>query len=136
MRSMYNSGQSSNPSREDKNQVYPGSLPPDVIPVNGRDPNTDLRTAQTFKLLTLPEKFNKIPSLDALVVSKDDFLDNEWANRPAVRLTTLTDQQVCQPGRFLLHSLQTRISRQGVAVVFGLAFHLRAPGVGSTEKSV
>ena len=120
----YNIGQSSNT----------GSLPPDVIPVNRRDPNTDLRTAQTFRLPTLLEEFNDIPSLDGLVVSKDDFLDNEWADRPAVRLTTLTDQQVCQLGRFLLHSLQTSISKQGVAVIFVLAFHLRAPGVGSTER--
>ncbi|XP_050257083.1 uncharacterized protein LOC126702488 [Quercus robur] len=104
IRSVYNIGQSSNPSREDKNQGYTGS-----------------------------EKYNDINS-DALVVSKDDFLDNEWADRPAVRLTTLTDQQVCQLGRFLLHSLQTRISKQGVAVIFVLAFHLRAPGVGSTER--
>lgn len=133
IRSVYNIGQSSNPSREDKNQGYTGSLPPDVIPVNRRDPNTDLRTAQTFRLPTLPEKYNDINSV-ALVVSKDDFLDNEWADRPAVRLTTLTDQQVCQLGRFLLHSLQTRISKQGVAVIFVLAFHLRAPGVGSTER--
>lgn len=83
IRSVYNIGQSSNPSREDKNQGYTGS-------VNRRDPNTDLRTAQTFRLPTLPEKYNDINS-DALVVSKDDFLDNEWADRPAVRLTTLTD---------------------------------------------
>lgn len=126
IRSVYNIGQSSNPSREDKNQGYTGS-------VNRRDPNTDLRTAQTFRLPTLPEKYDDINSY-ALVVSKDDFLDNEWADRPAVRLTTLTDQQVCQLGRFLLHSLQTRISKQGVAVIFVLAFHLRAPGVGSTER--
>ncbi|KAL3821364.1 hypothetical protein ACJIZ3_007269 [Penstemon smallii] len=77
----------------------------------------------TLDLPTLPQP-----------VSKTDFTDNEWINKPALKLFKLDDAETCSLGRELLSILSSGVPQQHVGIIFVLAFQLRQPGPRPNDR--
>nr|GEX49516.1 hypothetical protein [Tanacetum cinerariifolium] len=61
---------------------------------------------------------------------KYDFLDTEWIQKPGILLERYPDERVASIGRSVMPMLSKGFDAQGVANIFVLAYHLKAPGTG------
>nr|GFA70294.1 hypothetical protein [Tanacetum cinerariifolium] len=59
---------------------------------------------------------------------KYDFLDTEWIQKQGVLLERYPDERVALVGRSVMPMLSSGFDAQGIANIFVLAYHLKAPG--------
>ncbi|XP_047148475.1 uncharacterized protein LOC124820757 [Vigna umbellata] len=119
------SGASGN-QQSTQSPVYSQILPPTTTP-----------TIQTSALNYVENRFRElgIPltlTLDEMAETKD-FPDDKLRGQKAIRLIPLEDSQVCRLGKELFQLINS-ISQYHLGSIFILAFQLKTPGDGRTER--
>lgn len=87
-----------------------------------------MKSDEVVKILQeFPKTMSNLNLTDADTPVKYDFLDTEWIQKPGVLLERYPDEHVASIGRSVMPMLSSRFDAQGVANIFVLAYHLKAP---------
>ncbi|XP_022639329.1 uncharacterized protein LOC111242070 isoform X2 [Vigna radiata var. radiata] len=112
---------------------YSRILPPTTTATRTTTPNWEI----LFRRLDpdLPENFAY--SLKRVFfgdTGTNDFPDDKLRGKKAIRLIPLEDNEVCRLGKELFERINYSVSQYHLGVIFILAFQLKSPGDGKTER--
>jgi len=121
--------------REEASRIYWETVLPRITHTQTPTTNPLVERFQNMQITTvLPEEpARRVPQFIG-ATGINDFQDDHFATRAAMRFHQLDPSEICRLGETLFLNLAAGISKYDIGLIFMLAFQLQAPGTGQTQR--